>query len=100
MIEISFDPRLFVFRVQLDTDDPNTKTKPNYRGDVDIVRVVRNRLSLSYGAFGHILDPDNIDAIDLHHALVTQFGYLKPVVTEGADKLKTYKTGIPSGAVT
>ena len=87
--------------VSLDSDDQNESAAIAYEGEPVMVRSVRDALSGSYGAFGHLIT-DSTTPIDLAAAMQGQdMERFTPQLIEGAQLVEgTWNPGIPPGAKT
>lgn len=50
-------------------NDPDRPVSPTYTGESEVVQILKEELSESYGHYGHILDPDNTTNLDLQAAI-------------------------------
>lgn len=89
--------------ISVNSTDSNESGRVVYEGDESAVQILRHYLGLSYGAFGHTLNPELTTPIDMDAALKSPeiseiFGTAE--IIEGGDLVKTYDPGIPDGSVT
>lgn len=81
-------------------NSPHETAEIIYSGDEFLAQQVKEVLSLSIGAFGHLIG-SKTTAIDLDAALKSdRFKEYKVQLIEGEDLVKSYDPGIPEGAIT
>lgn len=95
---------MFQFRINgkaialLLANTPNTNTRPQWTGDRSTIEAAWKAIAKGYNPFGHTMEPDSINAIDLHFTL-TQAGMTVEIM-EGGDRLQKYDPMLPPGAQT
>jgi len=98
MFNASISEDSAVATLSLFVDEPNESGALSIEGDESLVLKLRQHLSGTYGAFGHLFDIGNTTAIDLHAALA-QSPFTSEIL-EGAEMIAEYDPQIPEDAVT
>ena len=85
--------------ISVQSNDPNKSSKVSYEGDQYILSEAFYLLKNAYGAFGHTLDPENANPIDLHSAVMRELQRFRPEVVKGQELIKRYNNKLPFGAI-
>lgn len=86
--------------VSLDVIAPNSKSVITYKGDQELVDIVKPVLESSYGAFGHKIG-SSTTAVDLDAAMMKpDMQQFRPEIIEGQELVNVWDPGIPDGSVT
>ena len=90
MIKYSFQEAEVTLELDVTNAEDNAVHK--FTGDQEFVSTIKEVLYLSYGMFGHTLEP-NSPAIDVNHALMHtgQTVFFKAQLIEGADILDNWQ---------
>lgn len=86
--------------ISLEAASPHERANIVITGDESLKIIVSDELSRSHGAFGHTIG-EVTSPIDLDSALRSSaFSGYRIKLTQGAELVSSYDSGIPKGAVT
>lgn len=86
--------------VSLASKEPDTRSHIEYQGEELVIPLVRSWLEHEFGIFGHLIGRSTTP-IDLSHAMSSASArQFNPVIIEGQQIIKRYKSSIPRDAVT
>lgn len=68
-----------------------------YSGNTIGQEIVKARLSMATGAFGHIFSTESTTPIDLHYAIKSSFPGKEVKIIKGAEMVENYSKGLPKG---
>ena len=86
--------------IGLDTVDPNESVEAIYNGRSQEIDFIKSQIDDAFGAFGHRVNSQFINPIDLSKIVFADLADLSPEVIEGEEIVGAYDPNIPDEAVT